>query len=192
MSRTSDRNAAEEFRRVALAHLDQVYATALYLVRDPHDAADLAQETFLRAYRFFYRFEPGTNCRAWLMTILHNLHRNRYRDERRRGSTVDIDAGPTAAEARGAADPVDDPEEVLVGRLVSDEVRTALESLPEEFRQAVVLVDLQDLRYEEAAEVLGCPIGTIRSRLSRGRRLLAERLREYAIQNGYVRRRGSK
>jgi RNA polymerase sigma-70 factor (ECF subfamily) len=181
----SDR-ARAEFSRVALPHLDQVYTTALYLGGDPDRAADLVQETFLRALRFFHRFEPGTNCRAWLLTILHNTLRNRYRAELRERSQADIDDPLIGAEATRAANPGGNPETLVLETVLDAEVADALKALPENFRSAIVLVDLQDLTYEEAARALDCPIGTVRSRLSRGRTLLHGRLESYARRRGVL------
>jgi RNA polymerase sigma-70 factor, ECF subfamily len=181
-----------DFQQVALPHLDHIYTAALYLTRDQDVAADVTQETFLRAFRYFHRFEPGTNCRAWLLTILHNVFRNHYRRRRREGPSIDVEESQGAAEARAAVEITDDPESLVLSDLLDDEIRAALESLPEEFRHSVVLVDLQELTYAEAARAADCPVGTIRSRLSRGRKLLAERLREYAARNGHLRRSGVK
>lgn len=176
-----------EFERVALPHLDQVHTSALYLAGDADRASDLTQETFLRGYRFFHQFATGTNCRAWLLTILHNTFRNRYRAERRERERVDVDDPSAAAEIAAAVDARDDPQDLVLDGLLDEEVTQALGSLPEEFRSAVVLVDLQDLTYEESARVLDCPVGTVRSRLSRGRHLLATRLRSYALRHGILR-----
>lgn len=180
--------AAADFSRVALAHLDPVYTAALYLAGDPDRAADLAQETFLRAFRFFHRFTPGTNCRAWLLTILHNIFRNRYRADRRERGWLDIDDPLTAAAATRAIGAKDDPESLILGQTLDGEVAEALKSLPEEFRSTIVLVDLQDLTYEESARILDCPVGTVRSRLSRGRHLLQSRLYQYAARRGVFKR----
>lgn len=179
-----------EFQRVALPYLDAVHSAALFLTGDPDRAADVSQETFLRAFRFFHQFEPGTNCRAWLLTILHNTFRNRYRAEQRERGRVDVDDPVTEAEATRAVGAGDDPETLVLANVLDGEIRDALAALPEEFRSVIVLVDLQELTYEEAARVLGCPIGTVRSRLSRGRRLLYERLRGYAERRGLLRAKG--
>lgn len=174
-----------EFERVALPHLDGLFTAASYLTRDPDRARDLVQTAMLRAFRFFDRFEAGTNCRAWLLTILYNAFRNRYRSERREGTRADIDDPEIAADAALAAAGNPSPESVLVSRSLDQEVAQALEALPEDFRAAIVLVDLEDLTYEEAARALDCPIGTVRSRLSRGRAMLAANLSAYAEQLGY-------
>ena len=186
-ARRSEAEKRAEFEQVSLPHLDAVFTSACYLANDRDRAQDLVQETFLRAYRFFHQFEPGTNCRAWLLTILHNTFRNRYRAQQRERGHVDIDEPVTACEATFAAERQDDPEALVMSQLLDGEVKEALGSLAEEFRSAVVLVDLQELTYEEAALALGCPIGTVRSRLSRARRVLGERLGEYARQSGFRR-----
>ena len=186
----SEEEKRAEFERVALPYLDAVYSAGLYLAADPDRASDLTQETFLRAYRFFHRFEPGTNCRAWLLTILHNTFRNRYRAERRERGHLDVDDPAASVEASLATGAGDDPETRVLANVVEGEVRDALAGLPEEFRSVIVLVDLQDLTYEECARALACPIGTVRSRLSRGRRLLHDRLRGFAERRGLLKAKG--
>lgn len=184
--RSSDTDTAKDFRRFALPHLDRVYASASHLARSPDLAAELTQETFLHALRSFHQFERGTNCRAWLLTILLNVFRNHLRTSRRQGSTSDIDEPLVAAEAQGTLEPMDDPERQALWGALDGDVQTALSEVPEDFRNVVLLVDLGELTYREAASALDCPVGTIRSRLSRGRRLLGHRLREYAVRNGYL------
>ena len=177
-----------EFSKWALPHMDLVYSTSLYLSRDRAEAEDLLQETYLRAYRFWHQFTPGTNCKAWLLTILHNTFRNRYRDRYRQQRTVDVaDLEGTSAEA-DLADPSDNPEQRVFAQLLDGEVDDALRRLPAEYLEVILLVDLQELSYEEAATVLNCPIGTIRSRLSRGRRQLQQMLHGYAVERGYLRK----
>jgi RNA polymerase sigma-70 factor, ECF subfamily len=176
------------FEAEALPHLDHLYGAAAYLCGDRDRASDLVQETFLRAYRFFDRFERGTNCRAWLLTILHNTFRNVYRAGQKERGRVDIDDPVAAREATEAAGEPCDPESVLLEQLLDDEVAAALAELPEEFRAAIVLVDLNELTYEESAKALQCPVGTVRSRLSRGRRLLERKLRSYASERGIGKR----
>lgn len=158
--------------------MDKLYNAALYMCRNPDDAAELAQETYLRAYRSWHLFTPGTNCKAWLFTILHNAFRNRFRAQQRRPREVEFDEEHyDGGETERAPS---DPAELLNARLLDGEIEQALGELPDEFKQAIVLVDMEELTYEEAAAALGCPIGTVRSRLSRGRRLLEASLREYA------------
>lgn len=191
MSRGSRGDSKRDaFESEALPHLDRIHGAALYLCRDAHAAADLVQDTYLRAYRFFHQFEPGTNCRAWLLTILHNTFRNQYRAERHSRSGVDIDDPAMALEVAEATAVDNDPETLVLSDVVDQEIVAALGELPEEFRSAIVLVDLQGLSYEEGARVLECPIGTVRSRLSRARRILEGALGSYARERGY-RRKGS-
>jgi RNA polymerase sigma-70 factor (ECF subfamily) len=174
----SARRAA--FDAEALPHLDHLYGAAFFLCADRDRAGDLVQETVLRALRFFDRFEPGTNCRAWLLTILHNTFRNQYRSSRRERGQVDIDEPGAARAASEAAGIETNPETIVLSEMMDQEIVDALRALPEEFRSTVVLVDLQELSYEEAARALGCPVGTVRSRLSRGRRVLERKLAGYA------------
>ncbi len=184
-----DRAAKQaEFAEWALPHLDHIHNASRYLARNPDDADDLFQETFLRAYRFWHQFTPGTNCRAWLLTILYNTFRNRHRDRFRQQATVDIDDIDLLVDPAetGASSPT--PERLVLDRLLDDEVQEAMQQLPPDFLQVVMLVDMQELSYEEAAAVLECPIGTVRSRLSRGRRLLYRSLEAYARDRGYLRR----
>lgn len=184
----ADRKRAE-FAKWALPHMDQVYTAGLYLTRNKEEAEDLLQETMLRAYRFWHQFTPGTNCKAWLMTILHNSFKNRYRDRSREQQTVEFDESLHAPDQSASAElSQTNPEEIVAAQRLDDEMERALRSLPAEFLEAIVLVDIQELTYEEAAGVLGCPIGTIRSRLSRGRQLLHSALQQYAQQRGFGRR----
>ncbi|HVO24651.1 MAG TPA: sigma-70 family RNA polymerase sigma factor [Candidatus Margulisiibacteriota bacterium] len=166
-----------------------MYTAALYLTRNADEAQELLQETFLRAYRFWHQFTPGTNCRAWLMTILHNTFKNRYRDRYREQQRVDFDDTITEANSSVNAEALPtSPEDIVLAQFLDTEVEEALKSLPVEFLEVIVLVDIHELTYEEAAAAIGCPVGTIRSRLSRGRRLLEAALRQYAKERGYGRR----
>jgi RNA polymerase sigma-70 factor, ECF subfamily len=167
------------FEAEALASLDSLYRTALRLTRVPADAEDLVQDTYLKAFRAADRFEPGTNLRAWLFTILHNTARNRVRDRAR--DTVDIDS-ETVDQAADAPPPgslsplVDTPETLLLRQTMAPELQSALDALPDVFRQAVWLRDVEEFSYAEIASMLDIPIGTVMSRISRGRRLLYDRL----------------
>ena len=184
-----DRRKRDEFAREALPHMDQVYTAGLYLTRNQDEAQELLQETFLRAYRFWHQFTSGTNCRAWLMTILHNTFRNRHRERYREQQTVEFDdtINETDSSVNAEAPPTN-PEDIVLAQFLDTEVEEALKSLPVEFLEVIVLVDIQELTYEEAAAAIACPVGTIRSRLSRGRRLLQAALRQYAKERGYGRR----
>ena len=173
------------FEREALSALDSLYRTARRLSRDRADAEDLVQDTFLKAFRAADRFEPGTNLRAWLFTILHNTARNRFRDRAREvvsvnGEVVDRAADASPVGARGAPGAlsagVDTPETLLLRDTLSAELQSAIDALPESFREAVWLRDVEEFSYAEIAEMLDVPVGTVMSRISRGRRLLFERL----------------
>ncbi len=178
-----------EFERVALPQLSHLYTSAFYLTKDKAEAEDLVQETYIRALRFFDKFKPGTNCRAWLLTILRNLFINRYRQKRREPEKVDWERIEQVYESmveQGERAERDNPEGLLISQFMDEEVEKALRELAEEYRTAIVLVDIEELSYEEAAKVMECPVGTIRSRVSRGRRLLQVALRDYALERGLI------
>jgi RNA polymerase sigma-70 factor (ECF subfamily) len=168
------------FEADALAWLDSLYRTALRLTHRPADAEDLVQETYLRAFRAADQFTPGTNLRAWLFTILHNTARNRLRDLAREHLDVDSDAVERAAggEEVGGFPSVsaDTPESLLLRDTLTPDLQAALDALPPAFREAVWLRDVEEFSYAEIAEMLSVPIGTVMSRISRGRRLLFDRL----------------
>lgn len=172
---------------MALVHLDRLYQTALWLTKNRAEAEDVVQETCLRAFRSFHRFNPGTNCRAWLLTILRNVFLNRVRKEGREvpeGDATFWESGVESATAEGLMG--DNPEEEFLQTVVHSDVDRALRALPLVFREAVILADLEGLTYKEVAEVLGCPTGTVMSRLSRGRGLLRHSLRRFAREHGYL------
>jgi RNA polymerase sigma-70 factor, ECF subfamily len=184
------RLSKEGFVDEALPWLDAVYRFSLRLTHGDRDAAeDLAQETFLRAHRFWHTYEGGTNAKSWLFTICRNtyLHeRDRARTQRERPA-ADLD--PRTEELASAAafrDSAKSPEREFFDELIDDEVVEAIDDLPEEFREVLVLSDLGDLKYAEIAELLDIPVGTMKSRLFRARKLLQERLRDFAIRSGYV------
>jgi RNA polymerase sigma-70 factor (ECF subfamily) len=167
------------FEAEALASLDSLYRTALRLTRVPADAEDLVQETYLKAFRAADRFEPGTNLRAWLFTILHNTARNRVRDRARDTVTIDSETVDQAADAPppgSLSTFVETPESLLLRDTIAPELQAALDALPGTFRQAVWLRDVEEFSYAEIAGMLDIPIGTVMSRISRGRRLLYDRL----------------
>jgi RNA polymerase sigma-70 factor (ECF subfamily) len=170
---------AATFEADALACLDSLYRTALRLTRVPADAEDLVQETYLKAFRAADRFEPGTNLKAWLFTILHNTARNRARDRHREAVTFDSETVDRAADAPadvGAARFVDTPETLLLRETLDPDLKRAIEALPEAFRQAVWLRDVEEFSYAEIASMLAIPAGTVMSRISRGRRMLFDQL----------------
>lgn len=181
------------FEQWALPHKDYIYTACLYLTRNKEEAEDLFQETYLRAFRFFHQFTPGTNCRAWLLTIMHNAFKNRYPQHLRAVRTLEFNEAAREYEKKLLADGEagrDDPAEMLLSRLLDSEIVDALRALPEEYRSTLLLVDIEELTYEEAAAVLECPIGTIRSRLSRARRLLQAALATYARERGLMKAEG--
>jgi RNA polymerase sigma-70 factor (ECF subfamily) len=184
---------AERFEAIAIPLAPAMYRTAMRLTRRAEDAADLVQETYLRAFRTFSSFEDGTNAKAWLFTILWSIVSNDRTRRSRAATVVSIDEleartdrGFEVADWRGYADAVSGAG--LDANTA--EVASALEELPLDHRAAVVLVDLEELSYEEAASILSCPVGTVRSRLFRARRALARRLHDHARRMGLLGRRG--
>src|SRR4051812_28798329 len=162
-----------DFEREALACLDSLYRTALRLSRDRADAEDLVQDTYLKAFRAADRFEPGTNLRAWLFTILHNTARNRFRDRSRDAVTVDSEVVDRAADAPpnvAAAGVSETPETLLLRNALPPDLQAAIDGMPAAFREAVWLRDVEEFTYAEIAAMLGVPPGTVMSRISRGRR----------------------
>ncbi len=176
-----------QFELEALPHMDILYNYALRMTGNPDDADDLVQETYLKAYRFWDKYEKGTNIRAWLFRIMKNSYINRYRKETREPDTVDYNDIQNFYNIIRAesADP-NDLQEKIFGGLLDDDVARALETLPEDFRTVAILCDIEGLTYEEIAEFIDCPIGTVRSRLHRGRKMLRTKLFEYAKKRGYV------
>jgi RNA polymerase sigma-70 factor, ECF subfamily len=173
---TAARADADAFAAEALAYLEPLYAAALRLTRNRADAEDLVQDTFVKAFRFMDKFERGTNLKAWLFTILHNTWRNRRRDAARDAVEVDSERVEQAATGPDGPAAFDNPERILMRATLDADLRAALDELPEAFREAVWLRDVEEFSYAEMAEMLGIPIGTVMSRISRGRRLLFERL----------------
>ena len=167
--------ADEAFSRDALSYVDSLYGTALRLTRRQADAEDLVQDTYLKAFRSAGQFQRGTNLKAWLFTILHNTFRNMRRHDGR--NPVDVDSEYVEqAPARAAGD--FSPEELLTRATLDVDLQEALDALPDAYRQAVWLRDVEELTYAEIADVLDVPIGTVMSRISRGRRALYERLQK--------------
>jgi RNA polymerase sigma-70 factor (ECF subfamily) len=182
---------AARFEAAALPYLDSLYHKAMVLTRRPEDASDLVQETFLRAYRSFDSFTEGTNCKAWLFTIQYSIFVNQYRKARREPEKVSFDEFDEGFDRLLADEPWTDACTALAEPTLdwtSPEVRAALEKLPETFRMAVLLVDVEGLTYEEASGVVVCPVGTLRSRLFRARRILFVELQDYARRMGLIRR----
>jgi RNA polymerase sigma-70 factor (ECF subfamily) len=175
-----------DFQKEAMIHIDSLYNFALRMTGDAEDANDLVQETYMKAYRFFDSFEKGTNCKAWLFRILKNSYINKYRKESKEPDKVDYDDIKEFYHTiKHSSLDSNDMQEKMFGELLDDEVARALESLPEDFKEVVQLCDIEGFTYEEIANMVDCPIGTVRSRLHRGRKILRDKLMEYAIQHGY-------
>ncbi len=187
MRRNENRIKHEEFVREAVPQMEILYNYALRMTANPDDANDLVQETFLKAYRFWDKYEKGTNIRAWLFRIMKNSYINRYRKETKEPETVDYnDIQNFYNTIRYESSDPNDLQEKIFGGLLEDDVARAIESLPEDFRTVVILCDIEGLSYEEIAEFVDCPIGTVRSRLHRGRKILREKLLRFAKDHGYV------
>ena len=182
--------AAARFEAAALPFMDALYNQALRLTRHSEDASDIVQETYLRAYCTFANFKEGTNCKAWLFTILYSIFVNKYRKDQREADTVSIEELEQTFH-RTLADGDWETNFVALTRSELDwqepEVNHALAKLPEDFRSAVLLVDVEEFTYEEAAAALECPVGTLRSRLFRARRMLFLELEDYARRIGLIR-----
>lgn len=181
---TDPATRSPEFEELVLQHLDMLYAVALRLTRNPTDAQDLAQNTIVKALRFHDKFQEGTYIKAWLLTILRNTFINEYRRKVRRPTFVELSGTEPAEETApdpevGGYEPNEASSQDLL-ELLDDEVKQAIESLPDDFRHAVIMADLEDMSYKEIADAMNCPLGTVMSRLYRGRKLLREKLYEYA------------
>jgi len=187
-NRTANPDPAE-FERQAMPYLGSLYNTAYRLARNAQDAEDLVQETYLRAYRSFDRFTPGTNLKAWLFRILKNAFINEYRKRKVAPREEDFSALEDAFESRidsERAGAIPNPEEEALAASIDEDVQRALDELAPEYRMAIVLADLEGFSYKEIAEILEIPIGTVMSRLYRGRKHLEEVLLRYARRRNYL------
>jgi RNA polymerase sigma-70 factor (ECF subfamily) len=187
-----DPSRESEFESEALVHLDALYKTAHRLTGSPEEAEDVVQETFLRAYRFFHQFEKGTNCRAWLYKILRNTFVNRYEKKKRELGGVDLEVvEPFLGKEDEAIGMKPETYDDMLGRVLEDDVKAALMSLPDAYRMVVILADLESLSYKEIAEITEVPIGTVMSRLFRGRKALRNQLLAAAKRYGIGRQAGA-
>ncbi|MCX6179147.1 MAG: sigma-70 family RNA polymerase sigma factor [Chlorobiales bacterium] len=181
-----ERQKQLEFQKEAVVHLNSLYNYALHLTMNPDDAEDLVQETYLKAYRFFNSFERGTNCKAWLFKILKNNYINRFRKNSKEPGKVDYDLIKDFYHSiKDVRNDTTEADSDYFHSLLHEEVYQALHSLPEEFREVIQLCDIEGFTYEEIANMVESPIGTVRSRLYRGRKLLREQLEEYAKKYGF-------
>lgn len=188
---TADPQRQESFRNEALPEMEAVYRFALRLAGSPAEAEDLVQETYLRAWRSWEQYTPGTNCKSWLFTICRNVFL-RKQERGKRHDEILSEQAPEDPESLSREAPVfaasqeSDPEGSFFREMVDDEVLAAIDELPEEYRTAVVLSDLEGLPYQEIADLMEVPVGTVKSRLFRGRRLLQNELYEYAVEMGHI------
>jgi RNA polymerase sigma-70 factor, ECF subfamily len=179
------------FERDAMQYTRQLYSAAMRMTRNPSDAEDLVQETFLKAYRAYHTFEEGTNLKAWLYRILTNTYINKYRKDSRRPSEVDLGSVEDLYLYRNigseeSAEAARTTEDLVLEGLVESDIKKAVEDLPENFRLPVLLADLEGFSYKEIAEILDIPIGTVMSRLHRGRKAMQKSLWDYAMKRGLV------
>ncbi len=176
-----------DFEREAVPHMDSLYNFALKMTGDSDDASDLIQETYLKAFRFFDKFEKGTNCKAWLFRIMKNTYINTYRKSIKEPDKVDYEEVENFYENIKASN-TDSAhlEKDIYDNLLDDELSGAISSLPEDFRTVVILADIEGFTYEEIADFIDVPVGTVRSRLHRARKMLFTKLYDYAGQKGYI------
>lgn len=177
----------EDFQREAIPHMDAVYNYALKITGDEDDANDLVQETYLKAFRFFDKFEKGTNCKAWLFRILKNSYINDYRKNVKEPNKVDYEDVQNFYETIQPNEISSNHfEQDAFSQLLDDEITKVMSTLPEDFRTVIILSDIEGFTYEEISDFVDIPVGTVRSRLHRARKMLYSLLYEYAKDKGYV------
>jgi len=178
-----------DFEQEALRHIDLLYNSAVQMTGNQADAEDLVQETFVKAFKFFHKFRTGTNCKAWLFKIMRNTFINSFRKKAKEPSKVsfeEVEKFYPDQEPKYEL-PIDESDqEHMFDELLEDDVKQALDALPLEFRMSVILSDIEGFSYQEIARIMECPIGTVRSRLSRARKMLQKRLHNFAISKGII------
>jgi len=189
MQRQAAEPNAWDFEAAAVPFVDALYNTALRMTRNPQDAEDLVQETYLKAYKYYDKFTEGTNFKAWLFRILKNTFINNYRKRQQEPPQNAFDEIEDVFESQVSSETgsIPNPEEDALENVLDEDVQRALDALPDEYRMVVVLADLEDFSYQEIAEILEIPVGTVMSRLYRARRRLESEMLRYAQEHGYIR-----
>ncbi len=185
---SGDNGKKQRFEAVALVHLNTLHRTALRMTKNEGDADDLVQDTYMKAYRFWDKFEEGSNCRAWLFKIMTNLFINNYRAKSRSPQIVDLEDvdDDFLFGHLSALGPAENPEKLFFDKVFDDDVKAAIDELPDDFKMVIVLSFLEGFSYQEIADISGLQIGTVKSRLHRGRKLLQKSLWKYALKNGFI------